>query len=311
MPTVAILWLAGLVWLNLAGWLLAALHQLNPAGYALMLLPGFFLAGAWLKKNPPPPFRPQKFVRRFRRPLPFFFLLVTILVFLGGVLYAPNNFDALTYRLPRMLNWLAAGHWFWIPTINERQNVSGVVWEWIAMPMLALTRLDRGLFLINAIGFLLMPGLLFSIFRRLGVARRVAWTWMWLVPLAYGYATQAGGIGNDLTGTVLLLLSVYHGLRARQFRCADGRLAGAVGGRFDDRRESLQSAPGFALSYSRLAGLGKTEETRRRQRGRPRHGHDHLRPADDGPEPSATLVPGTAIRKTNLRCSSKIHWLAC
>jgi hypothetical protein len=215
MQTAAVLWLAGLVWLNLAGWTLAACHQLNPAAYALALLAGIFLAGAWLKKNPPQ-FRPQKFFRRFRRPLPFIFLLVTILIFLGGILYAPSNYDALTYRLPRMLNWLAAGRWFWIPTINGRMNIADPAWEWTAMPLLALMRSDRGMFLINALGFLLMPGLLFSIFRRLGVVRRVAWTWMWLLPLAYGFATQAGSIGNDLTGTVLGLLAVHFGLRARR-----------------------------------------------------------------------------------------------
>ena len=167
------------------------------------------------EKNPPA-FRPQKIFRRCRRPLPAIFFLLAALVFLGGILYAPNNFDALTYRLPRMLNWLAAGKWFWISTINERQNYSGADWEWIAMPFLALLRSDRGMFLINALGFLLMPGLLFSIFRRLGVARKVAWTWMWLLPLAYGCLTQAGSIGNDFLGALFCLLSIYFGLRARR-----------------------------------------------------------------------------------------------
>ena len=136
------------------------------------------------------------------------------MAFVGGAIYPPNNYDALTYRLPRMLNWLAAGHWFWIPTANDRMNYSACAWEWTAMPFFALLRSDRGLFLVNAIGFLLMPGLLFSIFRRLGVARKVAWTWMWILPLAYGYATQAGSIGNDFTGTLFGLISVYYGLRA-------------------------------------------------------------------------------------------------
>jgi hypothetical protein len=215
MQTIAALWLVGAVWLNCAGWLLSALHQLNPAGYALALLPGILAALVWLKKNPPA-CRPQKYFRRFRRSLPAIYLLLAALVFLGGILYAPNNFDALTYRLPRMLNWLVAGKWFWISTINARQNFSGLAWEWIALPFLALARSDRGIFLINALGFLLMPGLLFSIFRQLGVTRKVAWTWMWLLPLAYGYVTQAGSAGNDFTGTLFCLLAIHFGLRARR-----------------------------------------------------------------------------------------------
>ena len=218
MPAAFAIWICGCAYLICAGWLLAALHQISPVGYALALLPGIFLALARLKKNPPA-CRSQKIFRRFRRPLPAIFFLLAALVFLGGILYAPNNFDALTYRLPRMLNWLAAGKWFWISTINERQNYSGANWEWIALPFLALLRSDRGMFLINALGFLLMPGLLFSIFRKLGVARKVAWTWMWLLPLAYGYLTQAGSIGNDFLGALFCLLSIYFGLRARRSGC--------------------------------------------------------------------------------------------
>ncbi len=212
-----LIWLCA--WLNGTGWGLSALHQLNAGGYALSLL--LFAASFcfWQRRAGAEIFPRQtgkKFLRRCRRPLPAFFLLVTALIFLGGALYAPTAFDALTYRLPRMLNWLAAGQWCWIPTFNERMNYSGVAWEWTALPLLALTHSDRVMFLINALGFVLMPGFLFSIFRHIGVARKVAWTWMWILPLGYGYITQAGGIGNDLTGTWLCLAAIYFGLRARR-----------------------------------------------------------------------------------------------
>jgi hypothetical protein len=234
MPKAIPIWICCCAYLNCAGWTLSALHQLNAAGYGAAL--AIFIVAAFIWKRsregrevgkggefqPSIPSRCsrdidfKKYLRRFRRPLPAIFLLVAVLIFLGGVLYAPNNYDALTYRLPRMLNWLAAGHWFWIPTVNERMNYSATAWEWMAMPLLALLRSDRSLFLINALGFLLMPGLLFSVFRQLGVARKVAWTWMWILPLAYGCATQAGSIGNDFTGALFCLMSVHCGLRARR-----------------------------------------------------------------------------------------------
>jgi hypothetical protein len=225
MPALFAIWIWAAAYLNCAGWLLSAIDRLDAGGYMLALLPGIFPAWFWLRKNPPE-FSPRKNFRRVRRLLPAIFVFTAALVVLGGILYAPSNFDALTYRLPRVLNWLHAGQWFWISTVNERQNYSGVAWEWLAAPQFALLRSDRALFLVNALGFLLMPSLLFSVFRRLGVARKVAWTWMWLLPLAYGYVTQAGSIGNDLLGALFCLLSVYFGLRARQSgKAADVRLA--------------------------------------------------------------------------------------
>jgi hypothetical protein len=218
-PTAVLVWLLVCAYLNCAGWALSALHELNAAGYSVALATGFAVLLVWRGKtsgNFFAQFRRQKFCRRFRRPLPAVFLLVAAMTLLGGILYAPSNYDALTYRLPRMLNWLAAGHWTWIPSANARMNFSGTAWEWTAMPFFVLLRSDRGLFLINAIGFLLMPGLLFPVFRQLGVARRVAWTWMWILPLAYCYATQGGSIGNDFTGTLFGLISVYYALRARR-----------------------------------------------------------------------------------------------
>ncbi len=218
MPAIAIgVWFCA--YLVCAGWALSALHQLNVAGCAIVLA---FWVGAflvWCKRNSAqflPPARWKKILRRFRGPFPAIFLLAAILTFLGGVLHAPTNYDALTYRLPRILNWLAAGHWLWIPTLNERMNYSTTGWEWIALPFLGVFRSDRGLFLINIVGILLMPGLLFSVFRQLGVAGRVARMWMWILPMAYGYAMQAGGIGNDFLGAVFCLASIHFGLRARR-----------------------------------------------------------------------------------------------
>jgi hypothetical protein len=211
------IWLAA--YLNFAGWFLSAIHQLNQVGYLAALT--VFAVAVWhwrAEFN----FFPSAFAgwckwrRRFSRPLSGVFLVLATLVFFGGVFWAPTNYDALTYRLPRVLNWLMAGHWFWIPTINTRMNFSGAAWEWLAAPQLALLHSDRTLFLVNIVNFCLLPGLLFSVFRRLGVFRRTAWTWMWLLPFAYGYATQAGGLGNDLTGVVFCLASVHFGLCARQ-----------------------------------------------------------------------------------------------
>ena len=219
MPTLVLLWVWICAYLNCAGWLLSALHQLNARGYATVLLLGVAAWLTWRKNHAAPPapgiFHRQKFLRRFRRPFPLAFLVLAAMAFLGGVIYAPANYDALAYRLPRILHWLAADQWHWIHSIFDRINNRSYGIEWVSAPCLALLKTDRPLFLINTISFLLLPGLVFSVFTRLGVRRRVAWHWMWLAPTGYCFVLQAGGIGNDLFGAVFALAAVDFALRAK------------------------------------------------------------------------------------------------
>jgi hypothetical protein len=212
------LWVWLCAGLNCAGWGLSAVGQLNVAGYLTVLLAGAGLLAVWsLRAHPPGTFRffPRLPHRRFRRWFPLAFLLCTALSLLGGAIWAPDNYDGLSYRLPRILHWLAAGQWHWIHTIFPRVNARACGVEWVSAPLLALTRTDRLLFLINIVSFLLLPGLIYSLFTRLGVRRRAAWHWMWLVPTGYGLLLQAGSVGNDLFGVPFVLAAVDFALRAR------------------------------------------------------------------------------------------------
>jgi hypothetical protein len=138
-----------------------------------------------------------------------------VLTFLSGALYPANYYDALAYRLPRVMHWLAAERWHWIHTSFQRLNVRGCGFEWVSAPIIAFTG-DRLLFLVSEVSFCLLPGLLFGCLSRLGVKRRVAYEWMWLLPLAACFLLQAGTLGNDLFSAVFVLAGVYYGLRARQ-----------------------------------------------------------------------------------------------
>ncbi len=212
------LWLWLSVVATVAGWTLSALGELNRGGYAIFFATAALLL--WLgRKTLDLSFSSlgagwEKFRRRFRRSLPLAFALLSLLVLLGGFLYPPTNHTALTYRLPRVLQWLAHGHWFWIHTLNYRMNDRACGIEWLSAPLLLFTKSDRGLFLLNFIPFLLMPGLVFSFFTRVGVRPRVAWQWMWLLPTGYTFLLQAGSIGNDTFPTVYALAAVDFACRA-------------------------------------------------------------------------------------------------
>ena len=221
MSTAVGIWVCFCAYLNCAGWVLSALHQLNAAGYAVaLLLGGVAFATVW--KPASERFSPhiswRKLQRRFRRPFPLAFLILAAMAFLGGALYAPTNYDALAYRIPRVLHWLAAGQWHWINTVFPRINSRSCGIEWVSAPVIALLGTDRWLFLINFISFLLLPGLVFSLFTQLGVRRRVAWHWMWIVPTGYGFLLQAGSMGNDLFGATFALAAVDFALRATRSR---------------------------------------------------------------------------------------------
>src|SRR5215471_541924 len=151
-PAVIGLWILICACCNFIGWLLSAIHRLNAAAYAVALAIGLAaLIVVWRKFSlePPRAWRWRKERRRFRRLFPLAYLVVAGLAMIGGVLHAPNNYDALAYRTPRVLHWLAAGHWEWIRTEFNRVNTRTCGIEWVTAPLIIFTKTDRLIFLLN------------------------------------------------------------------------------------------------------------------------------------------------------------------
>lgn len=203
---------------SVVGWVLSAFGALNRPGYAIFAAVAIAL---WLVFCRSPLFSSfpfvidfQKLRRRLRWFLPASFAVLATLVFISGLLYAPNDHTALSYRFARVLQWLSHGRWFWIHTPNYRMNDRACGIEWLSAPLLLFMRSDRALFLLNFIPFILMPGLIFSVWTRLGVRPRVAWSWMWLLPTGYCFLLQAGGAANDAFPTVYALAAMDFALRA-------------------------------------------------------------------------------------------------
>lgn len=219
------------VWISaaatVAGWSLSLAGELNRRGYLVFTL---LAAVLWFWVNPRTSHSARmaekglrhatlcqvgRLRRRFRHWLPGGFLLLAILIFAGAVIYPPTNHAALTYRIPRVLQWLSEEHWFWIHTPNYRMNDRACGVEWLSAPLILFSRSDRLLFLTNFLPFLLMPGLVFSLLTRLGVGPRIAWQWMWIIPTGYSFLLQAGSVANDTFPTVYALAAVDFALRAR------------------------------------------------------------------------------------------------
>lgn len=218
------IWIGLSVFASVAGWLLSLVDGLGRTGYLVLGGITLFATGVWWSRNRTGReafqlrWDSRKLRRRFRRPSPLLFLLLMLLVLLGGLLYPPSNHTGLSYRTPRVLHWLAEGHWHWIDAPNYRMNNRTCGFEWLSALMFAGFKTDRLLFLLNFIPTLLVPGLLFSLLTRLGVAARVAWQWMWVFPTGYVFLLQAGSIGNDAFPVVYALAAIDFGCRAWQSR---------------------------------------------------------------------------------------------
>ena len=241
------LWLWISAFASLAGWGLSAAGELNPAGYAVAfavfaVFVSIFRKGLGFSAKSVVSGQWSKVMRRFRRPLPFCFGALAVLIFLGGAIHAPGNYTGLAYRAGRVLQWLSHGHWFWIDTEDYRMNDRACGIEWLSAPLLLFTNSTRGLFLINFLPFLLLPGLIFSIFTRLGVRARVAWQWMWLLPTGYNFILQAGGIANDTFPTVYALAAVDFALRANQNGKRKAESGNIISGPFSNFSYSILAA---------------------------------------------------------------------
>jgi hypothetical protein len=212
------LWVLVSAWAVAVGWILSLFDLLNPFGYTVCLVLTLAAVFAILRKC-----RIERSAlwssirvprRRFARPLPAIFLVLLTLALIGALIYPPNNYDYLTYRFTRILHWWSERGWHWIISNDDRLNFSGTGMEWLMMPLFVYTRSDVFFPLINIVSFSLMPGLIFSVLRQLGVRPSIAWQWMWLFPGAYCYVTQAGSAGNDAFTVVYFLAGLAFALRA-------------------------------------------------------------------------------------------------
>ena len=238
MPFCLEIWLLYAATCSAAGWLFSFFHILNaPAYFVLHIF--FFLSISLLYRSqfkhlfclPAlhkirarffPTRRSHEHPLSLRLILPASFLLLAFLALLAGSIHSPNNFDALTYRLPRVLNWLQDNGWSWLHTINVRLNNRATGFEWLIAPQLSLLRTDRLLFLLNYFSFLFLPGLLFCVLRECRAQARTAWLWMWLFPTGYGYLLQSSSICNDAFATVYALSATTLALRfARNYKTRD------------------------------------------------------------------------------------------
>src|SRR5271154_3726533 len=123
------------------GWILSAFHQLNRRSYGIVFVLAAITIFSYRKKIRWPTRENfarmlYKISRRLKRPAPLFFLILALLSLGAGIFYIPANADSNAYRIPRVLQWLGAGQWHWIHTLDLRMNIAGCNFEWLSAPLI-------------------------------------------------------------------------------------------------------------------------------------------------------------------------------
>jgi hypothetical protein len=198
----------------LLGWGLSALGELNGRGYVVAGVPLLVIVGILSLRGPGAPKRGSMigpWIRRWkgRRILPLIYLVTFGLIVLGSVWHEPNNYDGLSYRIPKVLYWLDQHRWHWINAPFQAINYTLPNYEWVTVPLFLATGGFHGTVVINWIAFLALPSLFFTLLRAFGVPGRLAYDWMWIFPSGYLIALEAGSIGNDLIGLAFILAALH------------------------------------------------------------------------------------------------------
>ena len=204
----AALWLVFVAWSSCSGWILSWFGQLNKTGYLIALIPLALASVALWKSTAGAGYSTPRLCNLIKKPAALAWMLMAGLCLAGGILYAPSNYDGLSYRLPRILYWWQENRWHWLENADSRMNYSGAGLEWQTLPVMVLSGSDRLIFLLNWIPFLFFPALTFHALRTLSVGNSTAARWMWILPLCYGFALQASSIGNDGLGGILTVASL-------------------------------------------------------------------------------------------------------
>jgi hypothetical protein len=211
-----ILFCAGLVGF---GWILSFFGELTPWAYAITLILLGIGEAAYLFKIERPAFKWRQLIKRLlslRLLLPAIFGISATLLLAKGIVSPPFHDDGLCYRIPRAMNWIMEHRWHWLDAQDPRLDVLGTVSEWLSVPVLVLFRTDQLVFWPNWICHLFLPGLIFSVWRKLGVRPRVAWLSMWLLPTGFCFALQAVNTSNDSLGAFFVLAAFFFALKGNR-----------------------------------------------------------------------------------------------
>lgn len=136
-------------------------------------------------------------------------LVITALLLLRStwvaVFTVPNNYDSMTYHLPRIIYWLKHGNVNYFDTVDSRLCVSPVLGEYINLHIIALAGNDVFVNMVqNASGYLCVV-YIYGIIRELGCGRKTALTGGLMMLSMNIFSAEAVSTQVDVFASMLLL----------------------------------------------------------------------------------------------------------
>lgn len=149
--------------------------------------------------------------------LEVFLLLMAIL--LSGIMFllsyriVPNNWDSMTYHLPRVMNWIENGSATYYPTNNPRQLYYSNFSEYVILHIMLIFQNDQMVNLVQWFAYAASGYMLYRIVRKLELKRIYALLAALLYMLCPLAIAESVTTQVDLVGTMWCLIFAYFALK--------------------------------------------------------------------------------------------------
>jgi hypothetical protein len=140
--------------------------------------------------------------------------IISLLVFVQGIIYPPNNWDSLTYHMARIPSWLAQRSLAPFPTHIIRQIYQPPFAEYIIMHAGVLSRSDVFSASVQFFSFVFLLVTMAGIARLLGLVRYYQLLTVFLCATLPEIVLQASSTQNDVVACFFVLTAYYFVIKA-------------------------------------------------------------------------------------------------
>ncbi len=184
---------------------------------ALIFIIGIFL---FLKSKHVPLLTTSRIGNQF---IKFWVLVIFLCSLITGIFVAPNNWDSMTYHLPRVIHWLRNGSVDHVASLVERQNYISPFGDYQSMGMISFGS-DRFAFFPSFISGVFIVVIFFKLAKFLEIPQHFSLLGV-LIILSPNFVSQLNTTQVDIRATCFAALGTYLLVQNRNFSICLGLIA--------------------------------------------------------------------------------------